>query len=125
MRYMALLATLMLGATGCSDMRDSRGPVASDNTGVNVRDKVSEAKTPIDQNENQRDIDITAEIRKQVVDSDMSINAQNVKIITQDGRVTLRGPVASVEEKDRIEAMASKVAGVGNVQTELEVEPAR
>lgn len=125
MRHVLLPAMLLLAATGCSDMRDSRGPVASDNTGVNARDKVTEAKTPIDQNENQRDIDITAEIRKQVVDSEMSVNAQNVKIITQDGRVTLRGPVANVEEKNRIEAMASKVAGTGNVQTELEVEPSR
>jgi osmotically-inducible protein OsmY len=46
-----------------------------------------------------------------------------VKIITQDGKVTLRGPVASPEEKKRIEEMASQVAGAGNVQTELEVEP--
>lgn len=123
MRYASILATLAACALGCSDMRDNRGPVANDNSGVNARDQVTDAKTPINQNENQRDIDITAEIRKQVVDSEMSVNAQNVKIITQGGQVTLRGPVASVEEKKRIEEMASQVAGAGNVQTELEVEP--
>ena len=70
-----------------------------DNTEVNVRDRTEAAKTPIDQNENQKDIDITANIRKRVVDTKMSVNAQNVKIITQDGKVTLRGPVKSEEEK--------------------------
>ena len=65
---------------------------SADNTEVNVRDRSEAAKTPIDQNENQKDIDITANIRKRVVDTKMSVNAQNVKIITQDGKVTLRGP---------------------------------
>ena len=74
-----------------------------DNTEVNVRDRSDAAKTPIDQNENRKDIDITANIRKRVVDTKMSVNAQNVKIITQDGKVTLRGPVKSDDEKKQIE----------------------
>ena len=94
-----------------------------DNTGVNVRDRSDAAKTPIDQNENQKDINITAEIRKRVVDTKMSVNAQNVKIITQDGKVTLRGPVKSEEEKSQIEKMAHEVAGSGNVDNQLEVQP--
>jgi len=78
-------------------------------------------KTPIDQNENQKDIDITANIRKQVVDTKLSTNAQNVKIITQDGKGTLRGPVASEEEKKQIEEIAVKVAGADKVENLLEV----
>src|SRR6187401_654286 len=89
--------------------------VKRDNTEVNVRDRTDAAKTPIDQNENQADIDITANIRKRVVDTKMSVNAQNVKIITQDGKVTLRGPVKSDEETTQIEKMAHEVAGAANV----------
>lgn len=95
---------------------------AADNTGVNARDRDSAAKTPIDQNENKADIDVTANIRKRVVDTKMSVNAQNVKIITQDGKVTLRGPVKSAEEKQQIEEIAKSVAGADKVESLLEVE---
>ena len=92
-------------------------------TEVNVRDRSDAVKTPIDQNENRKDIDITANIRKRVVDTKMSVNAQNVKIITQDGKVTLRGPVKSDEEKAQIEKTAHEVAGAANVDNQLEVQP--
>lgn len=90
---------------------------------MNERDRDSSAKTPIDQNENQKDIDITADIRKQIVATDMSTNAHNVKIITQDGKVTLRGPVDSAEEKANIEKIALSVAGEGQVDNQIEVTP--
>jgi len=93
-----------------------------DNTGINERDRSPEAKTPIDQNENKKDVEITANIRKRVVATKMSVNAQNVKIITQDGRVTLRGPVKNEDEKKQIEDIARDVAGEGNVDSQLEVE---
>ncbi len=96
-------------------------PVDPTNTGVNVRDRDSLDKTPLDQNENKTDIYITAEIRKQVVDTEMSVDAQNVKIITQDGMVTLRGPVATEQEKQRIDVMAKSVAGADKVDNQLEV----
>ncbi len=93
-----------------------------DNSAVNQRDRNSSAKTPLDQNENKSDIGITAGIRKSVVDTKMSTNAQNVKIITQNGVVTLRGPVKTQEEKDRIEEIARNFAGVKSVDSQLEVE---
>jgi osmotically-inducible protein OsmY len=77
--------------------------------------------TPLDQNENKKDIGITADIRKQVVDAKLSVNARNVKIVTQDGKVTLRGPVATAEEKSTIEAIARKVAGDDKVDNQLDV----
>lgn len=94
-----------------------------DNTAVNTRDRSGDTKTPLDQNENRRDIDITAEVRKRIVGTDMSTDAHNVKIITQDGKVTLRGPVKSDQEKSNIEKIAHDVAGNGNVETQLEVQP--
>lgn len=91
------------------------------NSGVNVRDRDSTAKTPLDQNENKADIAITADIRKQVVDASLSITAQNVKIITQDRKVTLRGPVMNLAEKQRIEEIAATVAGADMVDSQLEI----
>ena len=133
MRYTIFNALIALALAGCNDagrLGTSSTPVATDtataqrdNTEVNVRDRSEAAKTPIDQNENQKDIDITANIRKRVVDTKMSVNAQNVKIITQDGKVTLRGPVKSEEEKTQIEKMAHEVAGPANVDNQLEVQP--
>lgn len=91
------------------------------NTGVNVRDRNSDAKTPLDQNENKADVGITADIRKRVIATKMSSNGHNVKIITQDGKVTLRGPVKSDQEKQQIDDIALEVAGTGNVDSQLEV----
>ena len=92
------------------------------NTGVNVRDRDDSNKTPIDQNENKADIKITADIRSRVVDTEMSVTAQNVKIITQDGSVTLRGPVQTAAEKATIEQIAADVAGKDNVVSQLEID---
>jgi len=100
----------------------NRTDLDRDNTGVNVRDRDRAAKTPIDQNENKEDIKTTADIRKRVIDMKMSVDAQNVKIITQDGQVTLRGPVKSQDELQQIEEIATEVAGAGKVKSELEVK---
>ena len=97
--------------------------VEADNTEVNVRDLDDESKTPIDQNENAADLEITASIRSKVVDTEMSVAAQNVKIITQDGKVTLRGPVRSDEEKKSVEDIAKGVARSDNFDSQLEVDP--
>ncbi|MDP1563948.1 MAG: BON domain-containing protein [Pirellulaceae bacterium] len=127
-----LFGTLCLVALGCDSSAPTgnktqinegmtRQAVDRDNTGVNVRDRDSTAKTPFDQNENQADIGITAKIRAQVVETEMSINAHNIKIMTANGKVTLRGPVESLTEKKQIEAIAVAVAGEGNVDSQLEV----
>ena len=110
-------------ATNATSTPTDSAAVKRDNTEVNVRDRTDAVKTPIDQNENRNDIDITTNIRKRVVDTKMSVNAQNVKIITQDGKVTLRGPVKSEEEKTQIDKMAHEVAGAANVDNQLEVQP--
>jgi osmotically-inducible protein OsmY len=118
-----MFVLLALGVWGCDKPTATNSTNADrDNTGVNERDRDAATKTPIDQNENQSDIDITANIRKRVVDTNMSVNAQNVKIITQDGKVTLRGPVKSAEEKKQIEELATSVAGAGKVDSQLEIE---
>ena len=94
----------------------------ADNSGKNVRDRQDNARTPGDQSNSKSDMAITQEVRKAVVaDKALSTNAHNVKIITQNGVVTLRGPVKSPEEKDTIAAKAKQVAGVKNVDNQLEI----
>ena len=98
------------------------GPYDADNTGKNVRDR-GETVTPTDQGGSAADRELTANIRKAIVDDDnLSMNAKNVKIVTRDGQVTLRGPVKSTEEKAAIEAKATQVAGVKRVDNQLEIE---
>jgi sporulation protein YlmC with PRC-barrel domain len=95
---------------------------AADNTARNVRDRRDQNITPIDQGNSQADTDTTAQIRKAVVASpDMSVNGKNVKIITNQGRVTLRGPVNTAEEKRVIGAIADRIARSENVDNQLEV----
>jgi osmotically-inducible protein OsmY len=96
---------------------------APDNTEVNVRDRQPSEMTA-DQGGNQKpDREIMAEIRKAVVsDKALSTYAHNVKIISVDGKVTLKGPVRSEAEIKNIEDKASQVAGQGNVMSELSVK---
>ena len=93
-----------------------------DNTALNVRDRNSRTLTPLDQGNSQADVDTTARIRKEIIaGTGMSVNARNVKIITIDGRVTLRGPVNSAEEKRLIGEIADRIARSSNVDNQLEV----
>ena len=123
---LSLLISAILIA-GCSRDRDVRQAtntpaVEPDNTGRNVRDRGGETKTPMDQSENEADRAITQNIRKALTaDDSLSTNAKNVKIITNDGTVTLRGPVKSEKEKADIEAKAKQVAGVKKVDNQLEI----
>jgi hypothetical protein len=94
----------------------------SDNTARNVRDRDDRTLTPLDQGNSQADVDTTAQIRKEIIaDTQMSVNARNVKIITMNGHVTLRGPVNSEEEKHQIGDIADRIAQSSNVDNELEV----
>ncbi len=92
------------------------------NTAWNVRDRANNTVTPFDQGNDQADINTTAQIRKQIMaDPGMSMNAQNIKIVTLNGHVTLRGPVNTPDEKNRIGEIANQVAQSGNVDNQLEV----
>jgi osmotically-inducible protein OsmY len=111
-------------AVGQAD-RNSK-PTAPDNTRVNKKDR-SPAETTADQaKETPSDREIMQKIRKAVTsDKSLSTYAHNVKIISEHGKVTLKGPVRSEEEKKNIEAKATEIAGAGNVDDEMTVAPAR
>ena len=131
--FVAAAAMLAAAAVGARAEHHSADPskhhdksaasaVDADDTGRNVRDRDGKTLTSGDQSEKKEDVQLTAEIRKAVVaDDSLSTTAQNVKIITQSGVVTLRGPVKSDEEKAKIAAKAEQIAGAGKVKNQLEV----
>jgi len=101
---------------------DSAKEVPADNSGKNVRDRSESALTPGDQSSAPGDVAITSAVRMAVVDDpNLSVNAQNVKIITVAGVVTLRGPVATPAEKESVGAKAQRISGVTKVDNQLEV----
>jgi osmotically-inducible protein OsmY len=93
----------------------------ADNTAVNQRDR-ADTVTPMDQAENPADRTITQGIRKAIVaDPSLSVDAKNVKIMTAQGVVTLRGPVKTPQERATIAEKAQQIAGVMRVENQLEV----
>ena len=95
---------------------------ALENTEINVRDKGNTTLTPEDQKETESDIKITADIRQAIIkNKSLSVNAQNVKIITRNGVVTLRGPVESKKESKKIKKIAKHTPGVLKVDNQLEI----
>jgi sporulation protein YlmC with PRC-barrel domain len=95
----------------------------ADNTARNVRDRDARTLTPLDQGASKADLDTTSQIRKEIMaGKSMSVNAQNVKIITNHGDVTLRGPVNTIEEKSLIGVIANRIARSENVDNQLEVK---
>lgn len=95
---------------------------AADNTGKNERDQDTAALTPTDQGENEVDRTITQQARAGVVGADqVSMSGKNVKIITVDRVVTLRGPVESAQEKKQIASIVKRVDGVKRVDNQLEI----
>ena len=125
MKIPAAIIISLLVLAGCSkkeEPRVSSATTEADNSGRNVRDRNDATKTPGDQAENEADRTITQNIRQAIVgDDSLSTNGKNVKIITADGNVTLRGPVASEKEKSTIAAKAQQIAGVKQVDNQLEV----
>jgi osmotically-inducible protein OsmY len=96
-----------------------------DNTKVNKQDRGAGAVTADQQKNNLSDRELTQKIRKAVVsDKSLSTYAHNVKVISQNGSVTLKGPVRSEDEKKTIVAKAAEIAGgADKVTDELTVKP--
>jgi hyperosmotically inducible periplasmic protein len=96
---------------------------APDNSAVNVRDRAPRAMTAGQQSNAKSDVEITREIRRAVVtDHSLSMLAHNVKIVSANGSVTLRGAVKTEEEKTAIASKAQAIAGAGKVDDQLEVK---
>lgn len=96
----------------------------ADNTKVNKPNRQGGGVTADQQSHKESDREITRQIRKAVTDDDsLSTYAHNIKIVTKNGKVVLKGPVRSNEEKQSIGDKAASVAGAGNVTNSLTIKP--
>jgi len=121
--FAALGTTLFLSASLLASVPQSQQP-APDNTKNNQGDASKDATTADQQKMNPADRNTTRQIRKSLMqDKSLSSYGHNIKIITRDGKVTLKGPVRSEDDKANIEAKAVAVAGADNVTNKLEVAP--
>jgi hyperosmotically inducible protein len=117
----SILFGALLALAACDKDGGTTKP-AADNTKINERDRQNNALTPGDQAENEVDRTITQKIRQGVMKNDtLSMSAKNVKIITANSIVTLRGPVKSDKEKADIAAIAQGTEGVTRVDNQLEI----
>jgi hyperosmotically inducible protein len=128
MHYQRLIRTvhaIVFTGIGMTIAIPAMAQTPPDNTKVNTRDRAKDAVTADQQKENAVDRNVARKIRQSLMkDKGLSTYAHNVKVIAQDGRVTLKGPVRSDEERQAVEAKATEVAGAGHVINQLSVAPA-
>jgi hyperosmotically inducible periplasmic protein len=122
-----LCAGLLFGSFALVQAQQPTGQQASpaaDNSRMNQQDQSKNQPTADKQKDNRTDQDITRQIRQSIIaDKSLSTYAHNVKIITQDGQVTLKGPVRSEDEKQAIASKATAVAGANKVTDDLSIKP--
>src|SRR4026208_2112001 len=113
---LACLSAVSLAAIAADDK------TKPDNAATNERDRSGETKTSGDQSNSSADLKITQAIRQALVkDSELSTTAKNIKVITNNGQVTLRGPVKTAQEKARVDQIAKSAAGGAQIEDQLEV----
>jgi hyperosmotically inducible protein len=94
-----------------------------DNTATNERDRSGETQTSGDQSNSPADLKISQAIRQALMkDSELSMTAKNIKIITNNGQVTLRGPVKNAQEKAKIDKLARSAADGAKIDDQLDVK---
>jgi len=118
-----LLALACLSALSLAAFAADNEKTKSDNTATNERDRSGETKTSGDQSNSSADLKITQAIRQALMkDSELSTSAKNIKIITANGQVTLRGPVRTAQEKSKIDQIAKSAAGGAQIDDQLDVK---
>jgi hyperosmotically inducible protein len=112
------LSALSLAALAADDEKSK-----PDNTATNERDRSGETKTSGDQSNSSADLKTTQAIRQALMkDDELSMTAKNIKVITANGHVTLRGPVKTAQEKAKIAQLAKSAAGGAQVDNQLDVK---
>ena len=120
MKQTRIALAVLFCAAACYGQESS---TKADNTKVNQRDRNAGAVTAGQQKENASDRELTRKIRRSLMqDKSLSTYAHNVKIVSQNGTVTLKGPVKSDDEKQNVVAKASAIAGSGKVTDEISVK---
>jgi len=118
-----LLAVTCLSALSLAALAADDEKSKPDNTATNERDRSGETKTSGDQLNSSADLKTTQAIRQALMKDDaLSMTAKNIKVITANGRVTLRGPVKTAQEKAKIDQLAKSVAGGAQIDNQLDVK---
>ena len=118
-----ILALTCLSALSLATLAADNEKAKPDNTATNERDRSGETKTSGDQSNSPADLKITQAIRQALMkDSELSTTAKNVKIVTNNGQVTLRGPVKNAQEKTKIDQLAKSAASGAKIDDQLEVK---
>ena len=118
-----LLALTCLSAFSLAALAADNKKAEPDNTATNERDRSGETKTSGDQSNSSADLKITQAIRQALMkDSELSTTAKNIKIITANGQVTLRGPVKTAQEKAKVDQIARSAAGGAQIDDQLDVK---
>lgn len=118
-----LLALACLSAVSLAALAADDKNVNPDNTAKNERDRSGETQTSGDQSNSPADLKITQAIRQALMkDSELSMTAKNIKVITANGQVTLRGPVTTAQEKSKIDQLAKSAAGGAHIDDQLDVK---
>ena len=118
-----LLVLTCLSALSLAALADDNEKTKPDNTVTNDRDRSGETKTSGDQSNSSADLKITQAIRQALMkDRELSTTAKNIKVITANGQVTLRGPVKSAQEKAKIDQIAKSAAGGAQIDDQLDIE---
>jgi hyperosmotically inducible periplasmic protein len=119
-RILVALACLSAGSLAAMAADDKTKP---DNTAINERDRSRETQTSGDQSNSSTDLKITQAIRQALMkDGELSTTAKNIKIITNNGQVTLRGPVKNAQERTKIDQLARSAAGGAKIVDQLDVK---
>jgi hyperosmotically inducible periplasmic protein len=125
-QYGRWLRALVAAAVLIGPALPAMAQTPADNTKVNKQDRAKGAVTADQQKENAADRELTQKIRHSLMqDKTLSTYAHNVKIVTQGGQVTLKGPVRSAEEKQMVEAKANELAGADHVISQITIAPAK
>ena len=120
--FMAVLVSVSCAVWAQDSATPEQKP--ADNSKVNTRDRNDSASTADQQKNNRSDLETARQIRRAIVkDKSLSSYAHNVKVISENGMVTLKGPVRSDEEKMAVESKAAEIAGQDKVQSQIEVAP--
>lgn len=112
-------------AIAATDPAETENPMVHDedasNTGINKRDRDDKNLTPMDQMNNESDLKLTQEIRQALIKDEYSMDAKNIKVISRHGAVTLRGPVETAAELERIDVMVKAMPGITSLDNQLQV----
>jgi len=118
-----LLALTCLSAFSLAALAADNKKVEPDNTATNERDRSGETKTSGDQSNSSADLKTTQAIRQALMkDGELSMTAKNIKIITANGHVTLRGPVKTAQEKAKIDQLAKSAGWRCQIDNQLDVK---